>query len=107
GGPAALVDRPDDQALPAPHVPSREHSLDARAELAILRLRVGPGILLHPKLIEELILRPAEAHRQEDELGRKDLLRAGDIACRRDVPTQSVPVSPPPMTMTSLSLAEM
>ena len=27
--------------------------------------------------------------------------------CRSAVPTQSVPVSPPPMTITSLSLAEM
>ena len=27
--------------------------------------------------------------------------------CRIEVPTQSVPVSPPPMTITSLSLAEM
>src|SRR5262249_12539618 len=29
GGPAALVDGPDHQALSAPHVPGREHPLDA------------------------------------------------------------------------------
>src|SRR5262249_2511121 len=39
--PAALVDGPDHQALPPPHVPPREHPLNARPALAALRLGVG------------------------------------------------------------------
>src|SRR5262245_35623813 len=80
GGPATLVDRPDDQTLSAPHVTRREHPRHARAVLPRLRLRVGPGVLLHPELIQELVLWAAEAHRQENQLGREDLLRAGDVA---------------------------
>ena len=37
-----------------------------------------------PSLIEQLVLRPAEAHRQQHQLGREHLLAAGNLA--RDRP---------------------
>src|SRR5690242_14601899 len=82
--PTALVDRPHDQALAAAHVAGREDARDAGHKLAVFRLRVRAGVLLHAELVEQLILRPAEAQRQQQQLGREDLLRSGDVA--RDGP---------------------
>src|SRR5437868_2754099 len=80
---AALVDRPHHQALAAPHVAGREHPRHARREPAVLRLRVRPRVLLHPELVQQLVLRAAEAQRQQHQLGRECLLAARDVPRER------------------------
>src|SRR5262249_31941341 len=79
----ALVDRPHDQALPAPHVACREYARNAGSELAVFRLRVAARVLLDAELIEQLILRAAETHREQQQLRRKDLLRPWNVPRQR------------------------
>src|SRR5690242_11175339 len=65
GRAAALIDRPDDETLAAPHVAGGEHARHVRAELAVLRLRVAAAVLLDAELVEHRALRPAEAQGEQ------------------------------------------
>ena len=49
------------------------------ANLPCSALALVRGVLLDAELIEQLILRPQEAHRQQHQLGGEDPLRAGDV----------------------------
>ena len=50
------------------------------ANLPCSALALVRGVLLDAELVEQLALRPEEAHRQQHELRREDLLRAGNFA---------------------------
>ena len=65
---AALVDRPDDQRLPAARVAGGEHAGDAR--LVRRRLDVAALVLLDAELVDRaVVLRVQEAHREQHEVG--------------------------------------
>jgi hypothetical protein len=67
---AALVDRPDDERLPAARVARGEHPGDGG--LVDARVDVAAPVLRHAGLVEELLLGVQEAHGQEHEV-RLDL----------------------------------
>src|SRR5262249_31066642 len=70
GGAAALVDRPDHQALPSAYVAGGKDAEHRGGEAAVLRLGVRARVLGHAELVEQLVLRPEKTHRQQNELGR-------------------------------------
>src|SRR5579871_358138 len=72
---APLVDRPHHQTLPPSHIPRRKNAGHAGRKLAVLCLGVRAWIFLDAELIDQLVLRSAEAQRQQDQLSRKHPLR--------------------------------
>src|SRR4051794_39008927 len=90
--PPALVDRPHDQGLPAPRVACRE---DARYRGREARCRQVPALVaLGAEAVDQVLLRPEEPHREQDELSRAGLLRPGDEVERR---TARVPLPDDPL----------
>src|SRR5882724_12195392 len=56
--PASLVERPHHQALSAPRVTRRKHSLDVRRVFAVIGLRVGTPVPLDAELFQQRLFRP-------------------------------------------------
>src|SRR5205823_4598443 len=87
-----LVDRPDDQRLPAPRVSRGKDAVDRRC--IARRVDVAARVALDAERVERRRLRSEEAHREEDELGRARLLRARHQVERRH-PAVLLPVDLP------------
>jgi hypothetical protein len=68
GGAAAFVEGPDDQALAAAAVAGGEDALEVGRVLLVLGLDVAAGVALDAELLEQRLLGPEEAHRQQHEL---------------------------------------
>src|SRR6478735_4605745 len=71
----SLVDRPDDQRLPAARVARGEDARHRGREPGCLD--VAALVTLGAEAVEELLLRAEEAHREQDEPGGVRLLAAG------------------------------
>src|SRR6478736_3319959 len=79
GRAAALVDRPNDQTLPATAIAGGEDPLDRGRVLLVLGLDIGTGVGLEVEVLEQGLLRPEESHGQQHELGGPGLFRAGNL----------------------------
>jgi hypothetical protein len=58
GGAPSLVYRPDYKALSPAHIASRKNSFNIGGKSAVIGLYIAPLISLHPKLLQQFILRP-------------------------------------------------
>src|SRR6478736_4512101 len=79
GRAAALVDRPNDQTLPATAIAGGEDPLDRSRVLLVLGLDIGTGVGLEIEVLEQGLLRPEKSHGQQHELCGPGLFRAGNL----------------------------
>src|SRR4051812_8293620 len=79
GGGAALVDGPDDQALAAAAVAGGEDAGEAGRVLAGRSFGVAALVALDAELLDQGVFGTEEAHGEEDELARHDLLRLWEL----------------------------
>ena len=77
--PAALVERPDHQALSPPAIARGEYPWDAGGVFLKLRLDVCSGIACHSQLFEQWLFGPEKPHRQQNELNGTNLFSSGDF----------------------------
>src|SRR4051794_15252152 len=76
-----FVDRPDDQRLSAPRVSRGEHAVNGRRVTRCVD--VAAPVALDAERVERRRLGPEKAHREQDEVRRVPLLRAGHELERR------------------------
>ena len=79
GGAAAFVEGPDDEALAAAAVAGGEDAGNARGVFPVLGFDVAARVALDAERVEQRLLRPEEAHGEEDELRGQHFLGAGDV----------------------------
>src|SRR5262245_23735157 len=77
--PSPLVDRPYNERLAAAAIAAGENFGGTRRKLGMLRFVIRPRIAVDADHFADVLLWPFEAHRQQHELGRPELVGARQL----------------------------